>query len=139
MRRGVLNLGLEAIGLKPHLLVRSPPASALQPVPIPPSSLKDPSFVLVPLGVLVAGFGALLLFWIGGEPRVDVPGLFDYAAATLGDGLLLPLLALACVFALASVSAPAPNERGWTLVATLGGVGVGATIQALWLLDPAPT
>ncbi|HEX8690285.1 MAG TPA: hypothetical protein VF729_08580 [Solirubrobacterales bacterium] len=97
-----------------------------------------PSFVLVPLGVLVAGFGALLLFWIGGEPRVDVPGLFDYAAATLGDGLLLPLLALACVFALAWVSTPAPNERNWTLIGALGGVGVGATIQAVWILDPSP-
>lgn len=44
-------------------------------------------------GLFAAGFGAMNLFWWLGHWRTDVPGLWDYRSATIGDGLLLPIAA----------------------------------------------
>src|SRR5437588_1097143 len=103
--------------------------------------LTDRSFrpVLAGATVAVAGFGALFVFWIVGDWRSDVPGLFFYRSATIGDGLLLPLVvgvlyATVCDDELAS---PA-HERGVGLAAAAVGAIAGGTTQAVWLTDPSP-
>jgi hypothetical protein len=49
-----------------------------------------PSIVL-----LLAGFLAMLAFWEFGSYPAALPGLFHYRSVTWGDGLLLPLVAVA--------------------------------------------
>ena len=138
MRQGFLDSALRGMGVRPHVPNSPEPTPRFQPAEVVlPASIRR-AMLLVPLAVLMGGFVALLLFWLGGEPRAGVPGLFDYAAATLGDGLLLPLLALVCILAFALVPHPAPRERGWTLAGVLCGLGVGTLIQAVWLLDSSP-
>jgi hypothetical protein len=83
------------------------------------------------------GFGVLLAFWLGSRSWSDLPGLFNYRSATVGDGLLLPLFAGALVCT-AVLLGPAPGDRRWSgLAAVLGGC-VAAATQVLWLLDPDP-
>ena len=83
------------------------------------------------------GFEVLLAFWLGSRSWSDLPGLFSYRSATVGDGLLLPLFAGALVCT-AVLLGPAPGDRRWSgLAAVLGGC-VAAATQVLWLLDPDP-
>lgn len=124
--------------MRPHFPSPPLPSPRAEPTEIRLPTRACRFIVLAPLAILTSGFVALLLFSLGGEPHAGVPGLFDYAAATLGDGLLLPLLALVCVLGLALVPRPAPQESGWTLAGVLSGLGVGAAIQAIWLLDSSP-
>lgn len=138
--RELVDAALRAAGIRPELNDRRPKRST--PGELPAIELPSGGAFLraacAGTAVFVAGFGALLAFWLGGDPRPDVPGLFDYAAATLGDGLLLPLLAFTCFLGFAFAPDPAPGERRWTLGGVVGGSVVAAVIQVVWLLDPDP-
>ena len=87
--------------------------------------------------ILILGFGVILSFWRLGNWRDDVPGLWDYRSATIGDAVLLPLLAGSLV-ALGNRLPPSPGERRPAAAAFLLGSGIGLAIQAVWLLDPDP-
>jgi hypothetical protein len=83
------------------------------------------------------------VLWIAGDWKRDVPGLFDYRSATVGDGLLLPALAACLVAGIralpASPAATRPRRLRASIVgATLAGAALGAGTQALWLLDASP-
>ncbi len=88
--------------------------------------------------VFAFGFGALNVFTVLGIGQPHLPGLYTFRSATVGDGLLLPLLAY-------SLTRAAGLQRGWTgrqrtivfSVATLAALG-GAALQAQWLLNPHP-
>jgi hypothetical protein len=87
--------------------------------------------------VWVCGFGGLLVFFLA-LPRVDaLPGLFDFASATWGDGLALPIMAGSLVYAIARLSVV---RREHVVASVMGSLGVllGAGTQVQWLLDDAP-
>jgi len=91
--------------------------------------------------VALTGFGGLLTLWLVGDWRNDVPGLFDYRSATIGDGFLLPVVVGLLVAALRTpLLVRADHERRWGTVAAVAGLMAGAATQAAWLLDddPAP-
>lgn len=86
--------------------------------------------------IFCLGFGALNVFSaLGlGDPRL--PGLYSFRAATVGDGILLPVLAYALVRA---ADPRGPASRFQTRLSAAGGVlGVlaGAGVQAGALMDP---
>ncbi len=88
--------------------------------------------------VFVLGFGALATASALGLGDRSLPGLFTFRAATIGDGILLPLLAYALVRSAGPV-------RGWgrttrRAVGAAAGVGAlgGIALQAQWLAPPAP-
>jgi len=88
--------------------------------------------------VFAAGFGALLLFWLLGEWPTD-RGLFFYRAATVGDGILLPLIVGVLVAAFRSPSlVRATREAAWNWGSFAAGLTAGAVTQAAWLLDDSP-
>ncbi len=87
----------------------------------------------------VAGFGALSAFWFLGEWRQEVPGLFDYRSAVLGDGALLRIVVAILYGVLRACSLVAvPHEPAWATVSALAGGAVGALTQAAWLFDDSP-
>jgi hypothetical protein len=89
------------------------------------------------VAVLVAGFGALLGFWLGGSHPPRLPGLFEYPSATWGDGLLLPLLAYCLCRLIAGL--PAADGRRPTLLAGMVGAVAGGLVILTWITDPAPS
>src|SRR5689334_22947778 len=81
--------------------------------------------VAAALAVLVAGFGALCLFWTFGVHPADMPGLFDFASATWGDALALP--AMTGFFAYAVRALPAArSDRPFALVSAVLAGALGA-------------
>jgi hypothetical protein len=89
------------------------------------------------VAVLVAGFGALLGFWLGGSYSAQLPGLFEYPSATWGDGLLLPLLAFCLCRLIAGL--PVADGRRPTLLAGVVGAVAGGLVILTWVTDPAPS
>lgn len=88
------------------------------------------------VAVFLAGFGGLLAFWLLGDWPTD-NGLFDYRSATIGDGLILPLIAGILLAAIiASPRSPADRTAAWTGVVV--GALLGAATQAAWLADDSP-
>ncbi len=91
------------------------------------------------LVTLAFGFGALCVFWFTGDHDPSLTGLFEYRSATVGDGLLLPVLVgVLAAAATALRSAVAPRRR---MLASLGGL-LGGLLGVLviwrWLEDPDP-
>lgn len=85
----------------------------------------------------VSGFGALTTFSLVGKYPRDVPGLFDYWSATVGDGLLLPV-SLACLLV---ARAGLPSRAGDEVLFWLGfasGCLMGLCTQISWLMDSDP-
>ncbi len=87
--------------------------------------------------VCLCGFGAMFTLHLVLTPVHGLPDLFDFVSATWGDGLALPIMAGALVYAIVR----SPAVRGERVVAmvmgVLGGL-LGAGTQILWLLDDAP-
>lgn len=87
--------------------------------------------------VLVSGFGAFCFFWAFGNWPGNVPGLWEYRSATIGDAVLLPLT-IGLLVAAGSGS-PRTRYRDMLLWASaIFGTIIGAGIQLAWLLDPSP-
>jgi hypothetical protein len=79
----------------------------------------------------------MLTFWLVTPHDRGLPGLWAYRSATLGDGLLLPLLLGGLVWAAVRLGATG-YDRLWPFIAAgLGGVA-GAATQVIWLRDPNP-
>jgi hypothetical protein len=93
--------------------------------------------VVAALLVLSAGFCVLVAFSVSTPRAAGLPGLFDYVSATWGDGLALPVMTGALVWA-ASCLPRARGER--RAVGTVGAVGaaLGVWTQVRWLRDDAP-
>jgi hypothetical protein len=87
--------------------------------------------------VWLSGFGALLGFHLFMPREEGLPGLFDFASATWGDGLALPVMAAALAYGITRLP-PAHRERALSGAAGLLGGLVGAATQVQWLLDQAP-
>lgn len=88
------------------------------------------------LAVFLLGFGALNVFWHFDSYGNDLPGLYDYLAATWGDGLFLPLGAGALVYCLSD--AQRPDGKAFRVVpvaCAVIGLMVGLLIQGSWLAD----
>lgn len=85
------------------------------------------------------GFGVLTALWFAIDWKIDDPGLFDYRSATIGYGLLLPLLFGLLVAALQATDDVATvRDRRVAQGAAALGAFVAAGIQLSWLLDPDP-
>lgn len=98
------------------------------------SVLKNPAFAAA--ATFAFGFFALLLLWSLGRWPAE-RSLFDYRAATIGDGLFLPALACALTMSLRRLPPVAGETRRAAIAAVAGGVA-GVALQAVWLLDSNP-
>lgn len=92
----------------------------------------------VAFGFALIGFGVMNAWWLA-APHTELPGLYDYASATWGDGLLLPL-AIAALWTMVMPTRTSVVLASRVLPSVLGGIGVlaGGVMQTVWLLDPAP-
>ena len=88
-------------------------------------------------GVLVACLGFGVLFLLNAvNPNTDLPNLFSYYAATIGDGLCLPaLIGFARYYAHDQYSSLSKKQKSATLlIAIICGI-IGGAIQASWLIN----
>ncbi|SDP26677.1 hypothetical protein [Lentzea jiangxiensis] len=83
--------------------------------------------------VMTFGFGVLVAASLLGLGDPTLPSLTSFRSATVGDGLLLPMLAYASVRAATPI-----RHRGRVVLAGVAGCAVGAATQVWWLADPAP-
>ncbi len=86
------------------------------------------------------GFGMLCVFWFTGTHDPSLTGLFDYRSATVGDGLLLPVLTGVLAAAATSLSGRSADSRRRPLAALagLGGALAGMLVIWRWHEDPNP-
>ena len=87
--------------------------------------------------VLAAGFVALaVLDSVVSRPR-GLPGLFHFLSATWGDGLALPVMSGALVFAIVRLPGTR-HELPVSVGAGLLGASLGIATQVQWLRDDSP-
>lgn len=87
--------------------------------------------------VLVAGFVTMAVFYSAVPHARGLPGLFHFLSATWGDGLALPMMSGAVVFAIGRLPG-APHELPVTITAGLLGACLGIATQVQWLRDDSP-
>lgn len=87
------------------------------------------------VSVFLLGFAMMLLLWtIIGNPN-NLPGLFYYRAATIGDGICLPIL-IGSGIAFLQVNKSSSNNRRNSPIFVLAVASciIATVIQASWLL-----
>jgi hypothetical protein len=95
--------------------------------------------VIAALLTAIAGFGVLCVFWFLGSYDPSVPGLFDYRSATVGDGLLLPLVVgILAGGAISLKNETVPHRAQLTALAAIGGGATGVAVIWRWHEDPNP-
>jgi hypothetical protein len=113
-----------------------------------PSAPKSPRLAEVAAGVtFILGFGAMLLLWLAGLGDSSRRGFIEYWSATVGDAIILPILAYALTKAALPIRDWSRRDRSLVIVAAgiaaLGGVATqytwlsSATIETNWTL-PEP-
>lgn len=102
-----------------------------------PNSLK--STLLSFVAVLCGGFGAMLLLWWNYQIRtvnaLELPGLFDYRAATIGDAICLPLMVSSALMLLRGQKL-SDKQTKYCLFFSAVAMLVGVLVQISWLLNP---
>lgn len=87
--------------------------------------------------VWLSGFGVMNVLWMIWSRTGDasLPGLYDYYAATIGDGLCLPCMVW---FGLAALDGKKLEGRAYRFcrAAAITAVAAGACVQLSWIADP---
>lgn len=87
-------------------------------------------------GIIVfMGFGMMNIFWINNKDNIDLLGLYDYRAATIGDGIFLPIFIAAMSIYLYKNNILNRKQRYYSYI--VGGIFafVGLLIQLSWILN----
>lgn len=89
--------------------------------------------------VALLGFGILCAFHLVGLPHPrDLPGLFAFRSATIGDGFLLPLVAFSVVSAVGSLRSVSRKRRWMAAALSIAVAALAAWVQYTWLKNPDP-
>ena len=81
--------------------------------------------------IFTAGFGAMLLFWLNSD-YMGERGLYYYFSATIGDAMVLPLIAF--IGTRLNANFELTSKRLLTLlVVAVCGAGIGLATQVAWL------
>lgn len=78
------------------------------------------------------------MFWLAASHKPHLPGLWDFRSATVGDGLLLPLLLGELAWAAARLGGAGVKQWRWVVGAAVGAAAAGVATQFVWLADPHP-
>lgn len=92
---------------------------------------------LTAVAVCAAGFGVMTVLWYVTPQDNSLPGHWDYISGTLGDALVLPVLAGALTYMVRLLPASLAQVTAAAAGAVLGAAG-GVAVQYSWLADPAP-
>jgi len=89
-----------------------------------------------------AGFGVLALLWftrgaLWAAPPAQLPGLFDYPSAYIGDSVLIPAAAATMAAGVKRLR-PVRREPALVLVATILALAAAVAMQVVWLADRQP-
>lgn len=95
--------------------------------------------ILSLLGVFVFGFGAMNLFWFFSEQTSSLYGLYDYKAATFGDGICLPLLIASLVYYIAINRPIKSRQKNISIIIGTIFAVLAAGWQAEWLINKNTT
>jgi hypothetical protein len=90
------------------------------------------------VAAFASGFGAMSLFWIHSRREHEqLTGLYEYLAASWGDGLCLPV-GIATLSYLTTGLPRTPGETKLSIGCGVSAALIGAAVQAGWLLDDNP-
>lgn len=89
------------------------------------------------LVVCVCGFGIMTSLWYLLPHNSEIPGHWSYAAGTVGDAVVLPVIAGALTYMVAALPACRTDRKAAAIGAVLGAAG-GATVQYSWIADANP-
>ncbi len=97
------------------------------------------SSLTLALVVLLAGSGVMSVLSTAFPPAGELPNWQDFAATTIGDTLVLPVLVLALHASWKNLRDPTTPVLSWPFAAggVVGALG-GAGVQLSWLLDTQP-
>ena len=90
---------------------------------------------LAAAAVFVLGFGALNILATLGAGQQHFPGLYTSRAATIGDGILLPLLAYALLRSAAALRRSGTSHAAVSLTGGVLGASAGVAVQVQALMD----
>lgn len=105
--------------------------------------LERPTRFAITIGILtfLLGFATMNIFWLFTPKQAGLMGLYDYCAATIGDGIFLPVLlgSLAYMVTAAPKIDDVKEKRKACVIAI--GVGLlfgfaGVATQVQWYLNP---
>ena len=89
--------------------------------------------------IFCMGFGMMLLLWWNYQLRTvnisDLPGLFHYRAATLGDAICLPLMVGSAFMLLRNKKLNVLQTKKCLILSAVGML-IGVALQASWLMNP---
>jgi hypothetical protein len=88
--------------------------------------------------VFALGFGMLAVASVFGLGEQSLPGLFTFRSATVGDAVLLPLLAYHLIRSCGPLREWGRTVRRAVLVVVVAGILAGIASQASWLMEPHP-
>ncbi len=99
--------------------------------------LHSVSFALF---ISIIGFGIMNLLWIIDGGHSGLPGLYDYRAATIGDGICLPILVFAMTYFCKTHNTYNEKRNKYIhkrslLIGLISGF-IGLSIQISWLFNP---
>lgn len=92
----------------------------------------------VALALLAFGFVALNILTAVGAGQQGLPGLYTFRSATIGDGVLLPLLAYSLIRSADIRYAWLKQNKKIVLSGTVVACLAGAALQVDWLVNPHP-
>jgi hypothetical protein len=87
---------------------------------------------------LFSGYLVLLIMSLASHAPSQLPGLFDYPSAYVGDALLLPIAAGVLTSGAAMLSR-VRAERRWSALAAAAAMAAALSVQLIWLADDRPT
>lgn len=90
---------------------------------------------IIAISVLLLGFGGMYILWNNAEYPSGLPGLFDYKAATIGDGICLPVLMFAMVAFCKYNEDINVKSKKYCWITTICSMCVGCGIQMQWLIS----
>ena len=87
--------------------------------------------------VCVCGFGIMTSLWYLLPQNSEIPGHWSYAAGTVGDAIVLPVIAGALTYMVAALPGCRTDRKAAIIGAVLGAAG-GMTVQYSWIADADP-
>ena len=87
--------------------------------------------------IFVLGFGVMFLLyvnWNKANPYSELPGLFSYKAATIGDSILLPIIVGSFIVYNKKININKSQKILKYLITALSGI-IGVFIQISWLIN----
>lgn len=85
--------------------------------------------------IFIVGFGVMNIFWVFSSKQEGLLGLYDYKAATIGDGICFPILVGTLLYTVKKSDILNKRQHMWCNILGLLMACLGILMQISWLRD----